>query len=118
MKRLSTTEFARLQRKTANAYEHKLWQLLRNRQIRGKKFRRQHPIGIYTVDFYCAEAKLAVEVDGSHHFTEEGRAYDAKRDAYLANLGMKVLRFTGKQLDLHGQEVLDKIGSALDVATQ
>ena len=117
MKRLNKIEFARLQRKTANDNEYTLWQLLRNRQIRGKKFRRQHPIGEYIVDFYCAEVKLVIEVDGKHHFTEKGRRYDARRDEELKKRGLRVLRFTGKQVDLHGREVLTEIAAVIDAAS-
>ena len=117
MKKLGKTEFARLQRKTANEYESTLWQLLRNRQIRREKFRRQHPIGEYTVDFYCAEIKLVFEVDGKHHFTNEGRRYDARRDEELKKRGIKVLRFSGKRIVLHGQEVLAEIAAFIDATS-
>jgi len=74
-------EFARNLRKTATNSEALLWQLVRDRQRCGKKFRRQHPLGIYTVDFYCAEAKLVLEVDGTPHATPEGKQKDEARDA-------------------------------------
>ena len=117
MKKLSRIEFARQRRKAANDFENNLWQLLRNRQVRGKKFRREHPIGEYTVDFYCAEVQLVIEVDGKHHFTEEGRRYDAKRDEELKRRGLKVLRFTGKQVELHGRKVLAEIAAVIDAAS-
>ncbi|HEX7599855.1 MAG TPA: endonuclease domain-containing protein, partial [Polyangia bacterium] len=74
--------------------ERLLWRLLRMRQFLGLKFRRQHPLGRYIVDFYCAERRLAVELDGGQHFTVEGQAYDRRRTAYLAALGIRVVRFT------------------------
>ncbi len=55
-----------------NTYETLLWQLLRNRRRCNKKFRRQHPIGIYSSDFYCPEERLVVEIEGRDHFTEQG----------------------------------------------
>ena len=69
-----------------------LWQALRSRELDGYRFRRQHPIGPWVVDFYCAEAGLAVEVDGwSHNMGEPGR--DARRDADLSRRGVRVIRF-------------------------
>jgi len=67
-----------------------LWQQLRRRKLNGLSFRRQHPIGPYILDFYCAIARLAVEIDGLGH---EGRvAYDTRRDSWLADRGIRVLR--------------------------
>ncbi len=76
-------EFARFLRRTSNAYEQLLWEMLRNRQRCKMKFRRQHPLGKYTADFFCAEAKLVVEIDGTHHFTEQGQRHDAIRDQWM-----------------------------------
>ena len=115
--RIPPIEFARLQRHCANTYEVLLWQLLRNRKRKGMKFRRQPPSGIYTLDFFCAEASLAVEIDGEHHFTAEGQAYDAARDRWLASQGIEVLRFTGKQVDFETEAVLDTIDAALEKRT-
>ena len=58
------------------------------------RFRRQVTVGSYILDFYCAAAKLAVELDGSQHFTLEGKAHDVARSAYLAGLGIEVRRYT------------------------
>jgi very-short-patch-repair endonuclease len=71
--------------------EIKLWYHLRNNDLEGFHFRRQQIISTYIVDFYCHSANLVVEVDGSGHLEQEG--YDQKRDEYLANLGLRVLRF-------------------------
>ena len=60
---------------------------------------RQKVIGRYVVDFYCASAKLVIEIDGSQHFNEEGKEKDRERDAYLSNLGITVVRYTN--LDIH-----------------
>jgi very-short-patch-repair endonuclease len=90
-----------------------LWQLLRNRQRCGKKFRRQHPLGIYTADFYCAEAKLGVEVDGSPHQTTEGKRKDMARDAWMRWQGIEVLRFGGCQVESQTQQVLESIDDML-----
>jgi very-short-patch-repair endonuclease len=62
--------------------ERKLWALLRGNQL-GVRFRRQVPFGSYVVDFYCPAAKLVVELDGSQHYTDNGRQEDEERDTYL-----------------------------------
>jgi very-short-patch-repair endonuclease len=90
-----------------------LWQLLRNRQRCGKKFRRQHPLGPNTADFYCAEAKLVVEVDGSPHQTGEGKQKDAARDAWVRSQGIEVLRFGGWQVEFEARHVIETIDEAL-----
>ncbi len=112
--RISPIEFARLQRACANTYEELLWQLLRNRKRKGMKFRRQHPLGIYTLDFYCAEAALDIEIDGTHHFTEQGKAYDAARDRWMNSQGIEVLRFSGKEVEFETESVLCSIDAALE----
>ena len=106
-------EFAKYQRRTSRSCEQLLWKLLRDRQRRGKKFRRQHPLGIYTADFYCAEAKLDVEVDGSPHQTIEGKRKDAVRDAWMLSQGIAVLRFDGWQVESQTQQVLECIDDML-----
>jgi very-short-patch-repair endonuclease len=92
-------EFARDQRKQANEFARDLWQMVRASQIRGQKFRREHPIPPYTVDFVCLALALIVEVDGEHHFTEEGKRRDEKRDQFLREKGFEVLRFDGYERD-------------------
>ena len=87
------TTYARTNRKNPTPAETTLWQKLqRNRQFHGYKFLRQKPIGPYVADFYCAELKLVVEIDGDSHAAQE--AYDAARTAYLARQGIRVLRYT------------------------
>ncbi|MFC7669833.1 endonuclease domain-containing protein [Hymenobacter humi] len=66
------------------------------RPLASRKFRRQHSIGAYVLDFYCAEERLAVELDGAGHFTVSGNLHDAARTAYLNGLGIRVLRFENK----------------------
>ncbi len=84
-------QVARHLRQCQNTYEELLWQLLRNRRRCNKKFRRQHPIGIYTVEFYCAEEKLVIEVHGFNHFTEQGRLHDESRNGFMHSQGIRVL---------------------------
>src|SRR6266511_731801 len=81
------TRRARTLRKKATWAEKLLWSRLRNRQFAGYKFRRQHPVGPYNLDFYCAEARLAVELDGREHGHPDHRTTDKERDAFLAQLG-------------------------------
>ena len=78
--------------------EQLLWFRLRRKQLRGIQFYRQKPIGPYIVDFYAARGKLVIELDGSQHHTPEGIAADIKRDAFLANQGIFVLRFNNLQV--------------------
>ncbi len=70
-----------------------LWALLRRRQLGGAKFRRQHQFGSYILDFYCNEARLAVEVDGGQHSGPEGVVQDGARTEFLQSCGVNVLRF-------------------------
>ena len=71
--------------------ERKLWSALKHRQL-GIKFRRQHGVGRYIVDFYCASLHMAVELDGNSHFNTEAIQYDRVRDDYLKSLGIHVIR--------------------------
>ncbi len=77
--------------------ERAIWQRLRDRQLDGYKFRRQHPLGRYFADFACIEAKLVVELDGGQHFEAEAMKADAVRTAALNALGFHVLRFSDRE---------------------
>jgi very-short-patch-repair endonuclease len=79
-------------RKSETESESILWNLLRRKRFHGKKFRRQHAIGAYIVDFYCDELKLVIEVDGSVHDSDEARRYDAVREKDLLHAGYRVFR--------------------------
>jgi len=83
---------ARELRKKQTLAEDALWEMLRNRKLDGLKFRRQHQIGDYIVDFFCPEHGLIIELDGAVHSRPERQRHDAKRDAYLKSLGYTVLR--------------------------
>lgn len=82
---------ARWLRKNATDAEKRLWQQLRGQQLNAHKFRRQHVLGIYIVDFVCLEAKLIIELDGGQH--QQQIAYDQKRTEYFVALGFTILRF-------------------------
>jgi very-short-patch-repair endonuclease len=94
--------------------EQRLWHRLRANQL-GVKFRRQHGIGSYIVDFYCPERKLVVEVDGDSHFTAEAEEYDQIRDRYMQQLGLTVLRFTNQQVIQQLDDVVTKIYNATQI---
>src|SRR5882757_4599501 len=91
-------EFARQLRAQSTDAEKRLWRLLRDRRFSEFKFRRQYACGSYFLDFYCATAKLAVELDGGGHGFPDQRAKDEKRNQFLADQGIKVLRFWNHQL--------------------
>jgi len=86
--------------------EIKLWSALKNRQLCNKKFRRQHRIRNYVVDFYCPELNLAIKVDGESHYSKTGMQHDRKRDQILNNLNIKVIRFMN-------QQIYDNLGGVL-----
>lgn len=75
-----------------------LWSALKNRQLCNRKFRRQHGIGKYIVDFYCPELNLVVEVDGESHYYKSGIQHDEQRNQFLNKLDIKVIRFTNQQI--------------------
>jgi very-short-patch-repair endonuclease len=107
------TGFARDLRKHQTDAEKKLWNLLRSRQIGDAKFRRQHPIGQYIADFYCHKHQLVIELDGSQHFTPEGKAHDSERTAHLEERGIRVLRFDNRQVLTETEAVLEEIHRAV-----
>ena len=96
--RKSQLPFRRALRQEMTAPERILWQQLRAGQT-GVKFRRQHGIGPYIVDFYCPSLKLVLEIDGDSHFLNEAAlAYDQQRTLYLSRLSIDVLRFTNLEV--------------------
>ncbi len=105
---------ARQLRRNATDAESLLWQLLRNRQLDGWKFRRQHPVGPYILDFYCHEAGLAVELDGSQHAEPAQAGYDAERTQALETGGIRVLRFWNNEVLKNTNAVLQEIWNVLN----
>jgi very-short-patch-repair endonuclease len=102
---------ARELRKNMTEPEKILWSYIRKRQLYGMHFRRQHPYGIYILDFYCFEANLVIEIDGMIHLNR--RDYDIERTKYLESTGLKVIRFNNKHIENSIEWVLDKINSYL-----
>ena len=96
--------------------ERRLWQSLRLQQFDGYKFRRQHPLGHYVVDFVCLEAKLVVEVDGGQH--SERQDYDASRTEWLRQKGFRVVRFWNHEVMNDIEAVKAAIWEALHEGSQ
>jgi len=109
----SRYKFARELRHAETDAEKKLWALLRNRKLKGKKFRRQHALADFILDFYCHECKLAVELDGSFHASEDQQLYDEARTSILHAYGIKVIRFWNSEIENEPEKVLEKIGECL-----
>jgi len=103
-------EPARDFRANLNPPEARLWLSLRGRRLDGLKFRRQHPIGPYILDFYCAAAKLAVEVDGAIHDVEDQIRHDQRRTTWLAQRGVRVIRLRPADVKDEIEGVLGFIG--------
>ncbi|MGA3085151.1 MAG: HsdR family type I site-specific deoxyribonuclease [Thermodesulfobacteriota bacterium] len=106
---------ARELREKQKPAEAMFWELLRNRKFLGLKFRRQHQIGKYIVDFYCDEIKLVVELDGEVHNSGGQKKHDSIRDKYLSSLGCFILRFKNEELINHLETVLSNIASHLSL---
>ena len=93
-----------------------LWSQLRAKRFAGFKFRRQHSLGPYILDFYCARRHLAVELDGGQHFESAAQAYDDRRTTYLNDAGIEVMRFSNDVIFNELPAVLDAIALALGIA--
>lgn len=107
--RRSTKKQRRYLRNNMTKAEVILWSKLKGRKLLDCKFRRQHGIGNYIVDFYCPELKLAIEIDGESHYTSEGKLYDKKRGKYLSKQGISIQRFTNTQVKQNLDGVLNEI---------
>ncbi len=102
-------ELVRTLRKEQTSAEALLWMLLRNRQLLGFKFRRQHQFGNYIADFFCREARLVIECDGAVHEQNEQWHHDNNRTAYFVGEGILVLRFSNERVLNDTERVLDEI---------
>ena len=91
---------ARKMRKKPTRARERVWRIVRDRKVEGLKFRRQAVIAGFIGDFYCAELKLILELDGSFHENQEGRDYDSARDEVLRNLGYRVIRIGNDEATL------------------
>ena len=102
-------EFAKTMRHTATDAENLLWQILRAKRFMNLKFRRQHVIAPYIVDFYCHELGLVIELDGSQHGTDDGKEYDTERTKFLEALGLKVVRYWNHDVLNRTEVILDNL---------
>jgi very-short-patch-repair endonuclease len=107
------TERARALRKKQTWAEKTMWSWLRDRRFSSYKFRRNHPCGIYYLDFYCMAASLSIELDGGHHGHPGQQAHDVERTKFLTSMGIKELRFWNGQLQREKQLVRDVIFNTL-----
>jgi very-short-patch-repair endonuclease len=105
---------ARELRANATPAEDALWQRLRGRQLDNCKFRRQHSVAGFVVDFICVEKNLVIEVDGNIHLDPVQKEYDEQRQSIIEHLGFRVLRFTNEQVLNEMGEVLKVISSTLN----
>lgn len=107
--------FARKLRRNQTEVEKLMWKYLRDRRFDGVKFRRQHPIGPYIVDFISLEMHLIIELDGGGHNTDIGKKKDKERRVWLEKNGYKVLRFWNNELMSNMDDVLSVIHNVLTV---
>jgi very-short-patch-repair endonuclease len=96
-------------RKNMTEAEKMLWSKLNKRQVNGLRFRRQHPIGKFIVDFYCHEKLLVIELEGAIHQKEEVKEHDEGREYELKKKGLNVLRFTNAEVMSDATKVIDSI---------
>ena len=89
--------------------ERKLWWLLRCKKLAGLRFRRQAPLGPFIADFFCPKARLVVELDGASHTSDRQIAHDARRTRWLVQHGLRVVRFTNRELFEYPEQVADAI---------
>ena len=104
---LRKTRVARSLRQRETDLERRLWQALRNRRAFGIKFRRQHPVGPFVVDFACIEARLAIEIDGYWHALRKEK--DEKREAFLQSEGFDVVRFDIESESANVEQIAEAI---------
>jgi very-short-patch-repair endonuclease len=115
---LSTKQLVRARTLRGNSTdaERLIWAALRDHRMKGASFRRQAPIGPYIVDFVCHAAALAIEIDGGQHFESRQEQRDARRDAFLASKGLRVLRFSNYDVMSNRAGVLETIAAAVESA--
>ena len=113
---MSDKDFRRGLRRHATLAERRLWQILRDRRLGGLKFRRQHSVGPYVLDFYCHAARLAVEVDGSVHDDPARAEYDARRTRALTADGIRVVQCVNdevsRQPDVVAASILEAVATS------
>jgi len=103
--------FRRELRSRLTPAEATLWKMIKNSKLDGRKFRRQHSVGPYILDFYCSFEKLAIELDGQVHMSGNAQEYDYERSLFLEYYGIKVIRFENKWVFEEPEWVLEQIKS-------
>ena len=88
--------FRKKLRTVGTSAEAELWKYISNKKLEGRKFRRQHSVGNYILDFYCSSEKLGIELDGEYHYWQEGIDEDLKKELFLKQHSIRVLRFENK----------------------
>ena len=111
----NTFDKAKLLRNNMTEAEKILWDLLKNRSVFKVRFRRQHPIGIFIVDFYCHEYKLAIEIDGEIHLKNEVIEYDDGRSHDIEKYGIKILRYTNNEVFTDPKKIINEILKTMKV---
>ena len=106
---MTPIERSRALRKRQTWAEKLIWSWLRDRRFSTYKFRRNHPIGRYSLDFYCHEAHLSIELDGRTHGFPKQQTHDAARTEFLVSMGIKELRFWNSHLRKEKQSIRDTI---------
>ena len=101
--------FAKSMRHTATDAEQLMWQILRAKRLMNLKFRRQHVIAPYIVDFYCHEIGLVIELDGSQHGADDAIEYDAERTKFLEALDLKIVRYWNHEVLNQADSVLENL---------
>jgi very-short-patch-repair endonuclease len=102
-------QFRKDLRNNSTSAEATLWKFLQKSQLDGRKFRRQHSVGNYIIDFYCPSERLAIELDGAGHFQTAGFLKDQERSKYLESLNIRTLRFENVEVFKATETVLEKI---------
>ena len=110
----SSFEKAKALRMRETKSEKILWDKLKNNQLDGLKFRRQHPISLYIADFYCHKFKLIIELDGKYHEEKEQKIKDQERDEVLKLNGLNILRFKNEEVEKNIDNVLIKIKNQIE----
>lgn len=111
-------KFARILRRNMTKSEQILWNRLKANNLNGLKFRRQHPIYCYIVDFYCHQHKLVIELDGEYHSKSNQKLIDGFRDEELKKLGLTVLRFTDQQVISETENVISSILNQIEFSSK
>jgi very-short-patch-repair endonuclease len=104
--------FRKKLRNNGTPAEAELWKHISNKKLEGRKFRRQHSVGSYILDFYCPAENLAIELDGEHHYWQEGIDKDLKKELFLQGHSIRVLRFENKWVFQDIEYVLKTIAAA------